>query len=207
MPSADPVRVYKPTGARNWAGPVAAGVVFGIVAIAMMASYRQVGWSGVILGAAIVPAWASWTAIVGASSVTLHEQGIVVRQNLRHEFIPWQAVVAISPPETFAGAAGPAPKGPGTLVTEVCVCVDTGVKYMEKWKRLKPTSGSPARVDKIAAEMQEFRRRERESRTAAAAAAAADSLPSRLPPPVTAVAPADDGDDRDFGPPRGKALW
>ena len=207
MPPAGPVRVYKPRGARYWAVPVAGGVLFGILGIAMMASYRQVGWSGVITGAAVIAMWGGWMAVVRASSVTLHEQGIVVRQNFRREFIPWQAVVAISPPETFAGATGPAPKGPGTLVTEVCVCVDTGVKYMEKWKRLNPASGSPARVDKIAAEMQEFRRRERESRTAAAAAAAADSLPSRLPPPVTPAVLADDGDDQDFGPPLGKALW
>ncbi|HEY1642865.1 MAG TPA: hypothetical protein VGG35_19390 [Streptosporangiaceae bacterium] len=203
MSSADQVRVYKPTGARNWAVPIAAGLVFSIVAIVMMANYREAGWSGVVLGAAIIPVWAALMAIVRASSVTVHEQGIVVRQHLRREFIPWQAVVAISPPETFAGASGPAPKGPGTLVTEVCVCVDTGVKYMEKWKRLDPTSGSPAHVEKIAAEMQEFRRRERESRIAAAA----DSPPSRLQPPVTPVPPASDGDDRDYGPPPGKALW
>lgn len=205
MPSAGPVRVYKQTDASSRVGTTLFAVIFGGTGLGLIAAYQQTGWAGVTGGSLIIAGVAGLIAVTQSASVTVHEQGIVVRQHLRREFIPWQAVVAISPPETFAGASGPAPKGPGTWRTTVCVCVDTGARYMEKWKRLDPTTGSVAHVGKIAAEMQEFRLRERESRTAAAAAP--DSLPSRLPPPVTQVAPADDRDDPDFGPPLGKALW
>jgi hypothetical protein len=207
MPSTDAVRVYKQTDAFFQVGITLFALVFGGTGIGLIAAYQQTGWAGVAGGSLITALVAGSIAVARMSSVTIHDQGIVVRQHLRREFIPWQAVVAISPPESFAGSYGPNPKGPGTWRTTVCICIDTGARYIEKWKLLHPTTGSVAHVNKIAAEMQEFRRREHEARAAAAAAAAADSLPARRPQPVTPVAPADDRDDRDFGPGLGKALW
>ena len=190
MPSADPVRVYKPSVLSTWGIVAIFGLLYGGIGIGMVADYRQTGESGVVLGLLIIATFPFLLAMQLTTSVTLHEQGIVVRQYFRREFIPWQAVASI---------------WPGSMHNCVVISVDTGVRYLEKMKDLWGTSGRKSRVRMIVAEMEEYRRRDREARRGAAAG----DPPTRLsqPRPVTPQSPAGDGDDRDFGPPLGKALW
>src|SRR5712691_604955 len=62
---------------------------------------------------------------IATASVTVHEQGVVIRQHLRRKFIPWQAVCEIYS----------IPRGPLPLST-VGLLVATDIKYVEKRKRL-----------------------------------------------------------------------
>lgn len=103
----------------------------------------------VLLGAAVV---------LGAvtTSVTIHEQGVVIRQYLRRRFIPWQAVLNV---------------GSHRSVNERSWCVwlhvDTGVKYMDKREQIDATRGTEQHAKAIVEEMEDFRRRERAARLSA----------------------------------------
>ena len=116
MPSAGPVRVYKPSALSSWGIVAVFGLVYGGIGIGMVADYRQAGESGVVLGLLIIATFPFLVALQLTTSVTLHEQGIVVRQYFRREFIPWQAVASIFP---------------GSVHNCVVIKVETGVRYME----------------------------------------------------------------------------
>jgi len=90
------------------------------------------------------------------TSVTIHEQGVVIRQKLRRRFIPWQAVLDVSSHRR-------------TNERSWCVWlhVDTGVTYMDKREQVDATRGTEQHARAIAGEMEDFRRRERASRLSA----------------------------------------
>jgi hypothetical protein len=191
MPSPDPARVYKPSALSAWGIVAVFGLVYGGIGIGMVADYRQTGESGVVVGLLIIATFPFLVALQLTTSVTLHEQGIVVRQYVRREFIPWQAVAKI---------------WPGSMHNCVVISVGTGVRYMDKMKDLYGTSGRKSRVRMIVAEMEEYRRRDRAARLAASAQDP-PSGPSQARPVMPQSPADDDGGDRDFGPPLGKALW
>jgi hypothetical protein len=198
MPSAEATKVYKAASAYKTAIAVLFSVCFGGIGIGLIADYRGTGWLGVVTGAIVILGCIGMVVLTNTASVTIHEQGIVIRQNLRREFIPWQAVKLIDYGQRIRDPSVQ-PHETGGAVPVVWVYLDTGVRYMEEWRLLDGTRGSQARIREIAAEMEAFRRRDQESRRAE------DSVPrSRLPRPVTPAPP--DTDDYN-PPPLGKALW
>ena len=87
------------------------------------------------------------------TSVTIHEQGVVIRRYLRRRFIPWQAVLGVNSNRS---------------ATERSWCVwlhvDTGLRYMDKYVQVDATRGTEQRASAIVEEMEDFRRRERAAR-------------------------------------------
>lgn len=108
------------------------------------------GPSGVVIGLLLFVLVAGMIGNAVTTSVTAHEQGVVIRQNLRRRFIPWQPVTEIR--------RSPFP------IYNVLLKVGTDVKCADKLVNLTGTKGSRDRVLAIVAEMQEFQRGEREAR-------------------------------------------
>jgi uncharacterized membrane protein len=113
--------------------------------------------AGIVIGLLTILIGAVIIASAVTTSVTIHEQGIVIRQKLRRRFIPWQAVEAILCHRNY-----------GERTFTVNINVDTGVKYMDKWETIDATRGSEQHAKAIVEEMKDFRRRERAARLSAA---------------------------------------
>jgi PH (Pleckstrin Homology) domain-containing protein len=192
MPSASPVRVYKPDG---WGvgGPLLAVLVLVLPGIGFLFGTAALGWIGLLPAAAFLVPAALWVLALTRISLTAHEQGIVIREYLGRDFIPWEVVTEIRNERRR-----------GDSRDKVYLYLYGKGSGRPTYKELSATAGSPGRAAAIAAELQELRQRDHDARAAAAEYAPA----SLLPAPVTPIAPADDrDDDREYGPSLGKALW
>jgi hypothetical protein len=142
MAAPDQVKMYK-LPARYQAFGVAGGGVLVLLGIIIIATTPRAPLWGLLL--LFGPLLLGGAFAVGAvtTSVTIHEQGVVIRQNLRRRFIPWQAVLDV---------------GSHRRGNERSWCVwlhvDTGVTYMDKREQVNATRGTEQHANAIVEEME-----------------------------------------------------
>jgi hypothetical protein len=87
--------MYKLPGRYQAFGVAGGGILalFGIILIA--ATPRASLWGLLLLFGPLVLPGAAFALCAVTTSVTIHEQGVVIRQKLRRRFIPWQAVLDV----------------------------------------------------------------------------------------------------------------
>jgi hypothetical protein len=143
--TADPVKVYRPQG-RFFVIPVIGLPFYLLIGIGMLADAHETGWSGVVVGVLLLGLTAVITAVLSITSVTTYEQGVVIRQYLLRQSVPWHAMDAIL-----------LNKSPGLQpIYRVRIRIPIG-NYRVKRKTLVATSGSKAYAETIVAEMQQLR--------------------------------------------------
>jgi len=148
--------MYKLAGRYQAFGVAGGGILalFGIILIAT--TPRAPLWGLLLLFGPLILLGAAFVLGAVTTSVTIHEQGVVIRQKLRRRFIPWQAVLDV---------------GSHRRINERSWCVwlhvDTGVTYMDKREQVDATRGTEQHVSAIVEEMEDFRRRERAARLSA----------------------------------------
>jgi Bacterial PH domain len=144
MQSADQVIVFRPAHVINVLSTVYC-ILFGGVGVGFLASAGHTGWPGAGAGLVIIAMTAFLVADAVTKSVTIHEQGVVVRQNLRRRFVPWDSVQSI----WCTSGTSLAPLYRGML------SVSTGVKYVEKRVTLGGAAGPKKYVQPMVDQMTE----------------------------------------------------
>ena len=147
LPAGQPV-VYRPAGVVYVIYMIAAAIP-AAVGVGLLTNVHHTRWVGIAVGVLLILVAAFTITNALTRSVTIHEQGLVIRQNLHRRFVPWQAVVRI---KSMSGAGG-AP------LHYVVLQIRTDVNRLDRYSSLGGTSGNKKRVEKIVHEMGEFQRR------------------------------------------------
>jgi hypothetical protein len=145
-PAGQPV-VYRPAGVVYVIYMIAAAIP-AAVGVGLLTNVHHTRWLGTAIGVLLILVAAFTISNALTRSVAIHEQGLVIRQNLHRRFVPWQAVVSI---KSMSGTGG-AP------LHYVVLQIRTGVNRPDRYSSLGGTAGSKKRVEKIVAEMDEFQR-------------------------------------------------
>jgi hypothetical protein len=144
----DQAVVYRPAGV-VYVIYMTAAAIPAAVGVGLLTNVHQTRWLGASIGVLLIVVAAFTISNALTKSVTMHEQGVVIRQNLHRRFVPWQAVQNI---KSMSGTAG-AP------LHYVVLQIRTGVNRLDRYSSLGGTSGPRKRVERIVAEMDEFQRR------------------------------------------------
>lgn len=142
MQSADQVTIFRPAHVINVISTIIC-IFFGGIGVGFLISAAHTGWLGAGTGLAIIAITAFLVADAVTKSVTIHEQGVVVRQNLRRRFVPWDSVQSIWC--TTGGGLAP--------LYQVRLRISTGVKYVEKRVTLSAAAGPKKYVQPIVDQM------------------------------------------------------